>query len=39
MKLEGTDGMAADEKSKKLAEIDQKIAEIRSYTELIHKFN
>jgi phosphonate transport system substrate-binding protein len=39
MKLESTDTVAADEKSKKLAEIEQKLAEIKSYTELIHKFN
>jgi phosphonate transport system substrate-binding protein len=39
MKLQGNDTMAADEKSKKLAEIDQKLAEIQSYTELIQQFN
>jgi len=39
MKLQGSDTIAAAEKTKKMAEIDQQLTEIRSYTQLIEKFN
>jgi phosphonate transport system substrate-binding protein len=39
MKLQGSDSIAATEKTKKMAEIDQQLTEIRSYTQLIEKFN
>jgi hypothetical protein len=39
MKLQGSDSMAATEKTQKMAEIDKQLTEIRSYTELIEKFN
>ncbi len=39
MKLQGSDSMAATEKTQKMAEIDKQLTEIRSYTQLIEKFN
>jgi phosphonate transport system substrate-binding protein len=39
MKLQGSDSMAAAEKTKKMAEIDQQLTQIRSYSQLIEKFN
>jgi phosphonate transport system substrate-binding protein len=39
MKLEGTDNMAAAEKTQKLAEIDKQLSEIQSYSKLSEKFN
>ena len=39
MKLQGSDSMAAAEKTQKMGEIDKQLTEIRSYTQLIEKFN
>ena len=39
MKLQGSDSMAAAEKTQKMVEIDKQLTEIRSYTQLIEKFN
>jgi len=39
MKLEGTENMAAAEKTQKLAEIDKQLSEIQSYSKLSEKFN
>ncbi len=38
MKL-ASDTMAADEKAKKMAEIDRKLEEVRSYSQMVEKFN
>jgi phosphonate transport system substrate-binding protein len=39
MKIETSDSMAAADKAQKVAEIDQQLGEIQSYTKLIDKFN
>ncbi|MEJ5357805.1 MAG: phosphonate ABC transporter substrate-binding protein [Desulfobacterales bacterium] len=39
MKLEGSDTIAAAEKARKLAEIEKKLADIRSYAQLVEKYN
>ncbi len=39
MKLENNDHIAAEDKSKKMAEIEKNIIEIQSYSKLVEKFN
>jgi len=39
MKIQNSDAMAAEAKTQKMAEIDQHLAEIQSYSKLVEKFN
>jgi phosphonate transport system substrate-binding protein len=39
MKIQNSDAMAAEAKAQKMAEIDQHLAEIQSYSKLVEKFN